>query len=413
MRFWGLFIFMLTIQVGLIAKDTLTVSPEGKIKTIAEAVSMSANGDIIVVMPGIYFENNIVIDKPLHILGVEYPIIDGSEKEEDVFQVFSNHVTIEGLHIQNVKTNYLKELAGITLSNVHSCTIKNNRLTNTFFGIYLKKVTQSEITGNELIGNATDEASSGNALHMWYCKKITISGNTLKKHRDGIYIEFTDSTTVVDNHSEDNLRYGLHYMFSNHNQFINNAFIANGAGVAVMFSQKMVMRNNRFINNWGSAAYGMLLKEVRDGIISENTFKKNTVGIFAESANRLMFENNDFIENGWAMRMLGSCRENTISKNNFISNTFDIATNSSHNPNLYTGNYWSGYTGYDLEKNGIGDVPYHPVTLFSYLAEKVPESIVLQRSLFVHMINFAEKVAPAMTPKELKDEHPVMKPIKR
>jgi nitrous oxidase accessory protein len=122
---------------------------------------------------------------------------------------------------------------------------------------------------------------------------------------------------------------------------------------------------------------------------------------------------NEFTQNGWALKILGSCMDNTISGNNFLSNTFDLLTNTSTNYNRYEGNYWSEYTGYDLDKNGIGDVPYKPVKLFSMIVSNLPVSIILLRSSFVDLINFAEKVTPSLTPPALADNTPLMKMISR
>jgi nitrous oxidase accessory protein len=406
-----LLLFLVWFQTN--AQDAIIVSPDGEIKSIAEAVGLSPEGGIIKVMPGSYFENGIVIEKAVHISGVDHPIVDGSRKDENIFVIRSNNVIIEGLHIQNARHSFIKDISGINIQNASDCIIRDNTFTNTYFGIYMRRVTNSRVVNNRILGNAEKESTSGNALHLWNCKSIVVERNEFYRHRDGIYLEFTDSTHIADNIAHANVRYGLHYMFSHHNIFVNNHFRANGAGVAVMFSSHIDMRNNIYEDNWGSASYGMLLKEVRNGEISGSTFKSNTVAIFGESAIRLKIENNDFIENGWAMRIFGSCTDNEIVANNFIGNTFDISTNTSQNNNLFKGNYWTGYTGYDLDKDGVGDVPYKPVNLFSYLAERVPESIVLQRSLFVHIINFAEKVAPALTPQSLQDEAPAMKRIKR
>jgi nitrous oxidase accessory protein len=199
-------------------------------------------------------------------------------------------------------------------------------------------------------------------------------------------------------------------MFSNDNSYTSNIFKTNGAGVAVMFSKNIEMVSNEFLNNWGTASYGLLLKEIYDGKISNNLFSHNTIGIYAESANRLKIIDNDFEGNGWALKIWGSCMDNTFTGNNFFTNTFDLTTNSSRDYNTYISNYWSNYTGYDLDRNGLGDIPHRPVTMYSYLVGKVDVSILLLRSLFIDILNFAEKVTPLFVPKSLVDPEPLMKP---
>ena len=107
--------------------------------------------------------------------------------------------------------------------------------------------------------------------------------------------------------------------------------------------------------------------------------------------------------------MRGACYENKFLENNFLYNSFDVSYNSKLNDNLFLNNYWSSYTGYDLDEDGFGDVPYRPVKLFSYIVNRTPETIILMRSLFVDIIDFSEKVSPVFTPDNLVDKAPLMR----
>jgi nitrous oxidase accessory protein len=263
-----------------------------------------------------------------------------------------------------------------------------------------------------VIGTATSEDQSGNGIHLWDCDSIQISKNEVTGMRDGIYLEFVDSSVVSDNHSHHNVRYGLHFMFSNHDVYSSNTFERNGAGVAVMFSKWITMNNNTFLQNWGSASYGLLLKEIYDGEVFENKFDQNTIAIYVDGSSRVTYKNNIFKQNGWAIKVSGGCYTNKFTSNDFISNSFGISYNSMLNDNTFNGNYWSDYSGYDLDRDGVGDVPYRPVKLFSYIINKTPEAIVLMRSLFVDIINFSEKVSPVFTPDGLIDQSPSMNPFR-
>ena len=109
------------------------------------------------------------------------------------------------------------------------------------------------------------------------------------------------------------------------------------------------------------------------------------------------------------MKIAGACYTNAFEDNDFVHNTFDLSYNSKLNDNVFDSNYWSDYAGYDLNKDGIGDHPYRPVKLFSYVIGRTPESIILLRSLFIDIINFSEKVSPVFTPDGLLDNSPKMK----
>jgi nitrous oxidase accessory protein len=94
-----------------------------------------------------------------------------------------------------------------------------------------------------------------------------------------------------------------------------------------------------------------------------------------------------------------------------LYNSFDLSYNSKINDNLFESNYWSNYAGYDLNHDNLGDIPYRPVKLFSYIVNRTPETIVLLRSLFIDIIDFSEKVSPIFTPDNLVDNTPQMKRI--
>jgi nitrous oxidase accessory protein len=410
------FLFIILLLAGFFttigaAAKTITVCPDCSVKTIQEGINRAAEGDTVLVKKGIYKEVNIIVDKAITLLGEGQPTIDGEDRGE-IVKIVSSNVTLDGFKIMNVGTSYTSDNAAVRVIKQSGFLIQNLELEKLFFGIYLEKSNNGKVLHNKIKGDAINEYNSGNGIQLWYCKDVVVSGNTVQKVRDAIYLEFSDNIHITNNISRNNLRYGLHFMFSNHDVYEHNIFENNGAGVAVMFSKFIEMRNNTFRNNWGMASFGLLLKEINDATISNNTFKENTVGINIEGSNRITYHNNDFISNGWAIKVRGACYTNTFEKNNFLYNSFDISYNSNLNDNKFERNFWSDYTGYDLDKNGIGDVPYRPVKLFSYIVNRTPETIILLRSLFIDIIDFSEKVSPVFTPDNLMDNNPKMKPIR-
>jgi len=390
--------------------NTKEVCTNCEYKKIKEAINGAAPHDTIYIKKGTYKEFQIIIDKPLTIIGKDYPIVDGEEKGE-IFRIISDHVTLDGLFIINVGTSYTEDFSAVRIVKSSHFVIKNLVLEKLFFGIYLEKSSYGTLYHNKIIGDAKEEFNSGNGIQLWYSHHIAVDKNIITHVRDGIYLEFADHCTISNNISRNNIRYGLHFMFSNEAIYQDNIFENNGAGVAVMFSKKIEMYHNTFQRNWGTASYGLLLKEINDSKIKGNLFKENTTGINIEGSNRVAYTFNTFEKNGWAIKSRGACYANVFSENNFLYNTFDLSYNSKLNDNKFIHNYWSEYSGYDLDKDGIGDVPHKPVKLFSYITNKTPESIILLRSLFIDVIDFSEKVSPVFTPNNLEDTSPYIKPI--
>ncbi len=402
-----LFFFFISLSVG--AKQIVVCESCG-IKTIKEAVKIANDGDEILIKKGVYKENGIVINKSISLIGEKGVIIDG----EDVGGILifeADNFKIKGLKIINIGSSYTIEYAAIKVIKVNDFLIEDCILENVFFGILIEKSKRGIIRNNKISSIREGEASSGNGIHIWSGDDMEVYNNEMFGLRDGIYFEFVKNSSIYKNFSHDNIRYGLHFMFSNNNVYHHNEFRNNGAGVAVMFSKFISMHHNKFRLNWGSASYGLLLKEIYDAEIYDNLFEQNTIGLNAEGSTRINYKNNTFLRNGWAIKIAGACYTNIFLNNDFMNNSLDLSYNSNVNDNKFDNNYWSEYTGYDLDKNGIGDVPYRPVKLFSYIVNKTPQALVLLRSLFVDIVNFSEKVSPVFTPDDLMDNNPLMKRI--
>ncbi|MCB0743174.1 MAG: nitrous oxide reductase family maturation protein NosD, partial [Ignavibacteriae bacterium] len=300
-KFLLLFILFITFNNNFC--KTFNVGKDKKYSSIKTAISSASSGDTLLIQTGIYTEGNIIIDKPLTIIGLNQPIIDGQNKFENI-TVTSSDVLISGLKLINSGVSFIDDNAAIKLEEVKNCTVINNEFDQNFFAIYLAKSSDCKIFNNKIYATKKSEASSGNGIHLWYCKNITIENNFVNGHRDGIYLEFARTCHINKNLSENNLRYGLHFMFSDSCSYTSNTFKHNGAGVAVMYTKYVEMTNNRFENNWGSASYGILLKDITDSKITNNYFYRNSSGIYIEGSNRIIVYKNEFMENGWAIRLM-------------------------------------------------------------------------------------------------------------
>jgi nitrous oxidase accessory protein len=387
---------------------TWVVAKNSSVKSIKSAIELAAKGDTIRIMKGIYKEGNLVIQKSIVVVGIDYPVLDGENKYE-IFTIAANDVSIIGLRMINTGVGSINDISAISAIEAKRLRVLNNQFENTFFGIHLANCLGSVVEDNVLHSNAEAEHQIGNGIHAWKCDSITIRNNKVSGHRDGIYFEFVTNSLVERNFSHHNMRYGLHFMFSHNDEYRSNVFQNNGAGVAVMYTKKVKMISNRFQDNWGASSYGLLLKDIGDADIKLNHFAKNTVAVYMEGSSRCHFTQNVFSGNGWAVKMQANCDENVYSKNSFLSNTFDMATNGSLVLNTVDANYWDKYEGYDLDKDRVGDVPYHPVSLYSMVVEKMPSAVMLWRSFLVYMLDRTEKVVPSVTPENLKDIHPAMR----
>jgi nitrous oxidase accessory protein len=389
---------------------TLRVTSDGPYTSVAAAVAAAHAHDTVVVQPGVYREETVVIDRPLTLLGMEGAILDG-EGHRGLLVVEADSVAVVGLTLRDTGITFVDDRAALRVERSRFCRIEGNRIENAFFGIYLANAGDCVVRNNVLVAEGDRESRSGNGIHLWYSTRVTIDSNRVQGHRDGIYFEFVEDSHVQGNVSQDNLRYGLHFMFSDGCSYLRNTFRRNGAGVAVMYTQGVVMEGNDFDENRGGAAFGLLLKEITDSRIAGNRFRRNSVGIHAEGANRLEVVENDFVANGWAVQVLANSEESEFRRNNFVGNSFDVSTNSRRTYSTFEGNYWDRYHGYDRDGDGTGDVPFRPVRLFSLVVEQNEPALVLQRSFLVTLLDLAESVLPVLTPDNLVDGRPALNPV--
>lgn len=385
---------------------TIVVQPAGPVRTLTEALALAHPGDRIVVRTGSYREPLIVVGLTLEIVGEGDPVFLGGE--HSTLEVKADGVTIRGLVFSGGSQSSMEDRAAILVSGANHCRIEDNRITAGFFGIYLKRSTGCRILRNRVNGLQGRAPSAGNGIHLWRSREVVVEDNTVEGQRDGIYFEFVAQAAVRGNTVTGNQRYGLHFMRSDSCAYERNSFLANGAGVAVMYSRGVRMLDNRFERNWGSAAYGLLLKEISDGVVRGNRFVRNTVALYLDDSNRNLIAGNSFEANGWAVKILANASDNLFEGNSFAGNSFDVATNSRSASSVFRENWWDHYRGYDLDRDGFGDVPFRPVRLFALVVEQSSPALILLRSSFVDLLDGAERLLPILTPEALADRRPRM-----
>ncbi len=368
-----------------------------EISSINKAIEISKPYDTIIVKSGVYYEK-IEIKKPLILIGENYPKIGGKD-ENEIIKVLSDNVKIIGFEFLNSGYSEIYEVSAIKIYASKNCYIENNVLKNNYFGIYLENVKNCIIKNNKIISEKRkSESLMGNGIHAWNSENIIIENNYIEGHRDGIYFEFVQNSIVRNNISKNNIRYGLHFMFSNDDSYIQNKFINNNSGVAVMYSKNIVMEGNEFTENYGISSFGLLLKEISYSKVVSNKFIRNTNAIYMENSNYNEFKGNLFLENSWAIRIMSNCENNNFQYNKFIKNFFEVLTNStSQFNNVFAYNYWDKYIGYDLNKDGVGDEPYKITSISTIIFEKFKISIILFNGLLMKILDYLEGLLPSFT----------------
>ena len=381
-------------------------------RSITAALRRVAPGGRIVVSAGVYREPTLVVLRPVRIHGQPGAVLDG-EGQRALMVVNADSVQLRGLTFRNTGASHVEDRAAVRVFESAGCVIEDNQFTRTFFALHLQRVHGCIVRRNRLEGMAGTQSTTGNGVHLWSSSDVLVEDNHIVGHRDGIYFEFARAAVARRNTVSNSLRYGLHFMFSDSCAYEDNRFVANRSGVAVMYARHVAITGNLFSEARNSASYGLLLKEINDSRVTGNLFTDNTIAVHLEGSNRNVLSANRFEGNGWALRLLADAQENQVRGNHFARNLFDVATNSQQHYSTVRGNYWDRYRGYDLDRDGVGDVPHAPVRLFALVVERAPAALLLVRSVVADALDLAERLAPVLTPIALVDSAPLMRPRPR
>ena len=192
-------------------------------------------------------------------------------------------------------------------------------------------------------------------------------------------------------------------MYSDHNVFDHNLFAQNAAGAAVMFSRDIVIRGNQFIDNRGSRAYGILFQSDEQVRVENNVIRHNAVGLSFQQAIGFVVRANEVSNNYIGVRFYGNSDDNAFTENRFTQNLHPVDVDGAGTNNRWAvngvGNYWGGEETFDLNRDGINDLPHRELDLFGPLRRNFPAIALLSGSPAVKLLRFANERAalPGLT----------------
>lgn len=377
--------------------------------SIAMAIQAAQPGDTVRVERG-HYEEHLVIDKPLSLIGVNRPTLSGGSTG-DVIRVKAADAVIEGLIIRDSGADLGAQNAGIYVEpGADRLIVRNNDLVYNLFGVWLNKVKDVQIVGN-LIAGKRDLASAqrGNGIQLYNTTGAQIVGNNISFSRDGIYVDVSHHAVFRDNKIH-HLRYGTHYMNSYHNLWEGNESYLNRGGLALMEVRNQVVRNNRA---WGNSDHGIMLRTIQDSLVENNVVAGNNRGFFIYNAEYNTIRNNLVIGNRVGVHLWAGSIHNEVESNDFIQNHNQIRYVASRDEEWgkQQGNYWSNYAGWDADANGVGDVPYEANDVMDRLTWQHPLVKLLLHSPAVHSLRMIARQFPLLRSPSVIDKRPRMRPF--
>ena len=383
-------------------------TPAAQISPLQARVDAAAPGAVIEVSAGAY-PGDLVVDKPLHLIGRGRPRLVGSGTGS-VVRVRADGVMIEGFDIDGRDGGDLgRDSSGIHVA-ARRVTVRDCRITRSLFGVYLREADDSRVERCRIEGiPGKDPGEKGSGIHVWNTAGFTLTGNEIARVRDGFYIQSSTRGVIRGNVARD-LRYGLHYMFSDDNLFEDNLFENGAAGAALMYSKRIVFRRNRFLRNRGFASVGLLLKTCDDVLAEWNLVADNARGIFLEGSYNNVFRGNVVAQSDAAIVLYDSCAGNRFEGNSFVANQSPLTLVGRRTDTRFDGNYWSDNGEPDLDGDGRADRPYRLSSVFDHFRGNLTAADLFTQGFAAAALGAAERAFPVLDPIPVEDHAPLARP---
>lgn len=380
---------------------------------VRAALASVSEGDTIIVPAGLH-PGNLIVEKRLVLIADGQVTLRG-DGTGSVVTITADSCVLRGFRIERSGRDLMHEDAGILICS-NGNLIEQNNLSDILFGIYLLEADGNVVRNNTVIGRSElDLGQRGSGIHIWNSHRNAFSGNIISHARDGFYLQYAHHTHIERNEVH-SLRYGLHYMYADSNVFLHNTFYDNVAGAAVMYSRGIKIRHNAFVRNRGFASFGILFQDCHGMVVDSNVVADNVVGMFFEATTGNLFRHNVIAQNDAALQMFQNSVRNTFTENNFIDNLTPLLLVGKRTEAVWShdgrGNYWSSYDGYDLDGDGVGDIPMKVQNVFQFLEGQYPNVRLYLYSPASQALAVAAQAFPIIAINTEQDDFPLMQPVR-
>ena len=392
------------------AADAATVHV-GAGADLAAVIAAAREGDVLSLAPGTY-AGGIVIDKALTLEGPEdrSAVIRGTRQGRTLWikapgvSVRNLTVTLSGLSLSDMD-------AGIFLDRTADrALIERNDILDNLVGVHVWGPSDATVQQNRIVGNRELRvAERGNGVTLWNAPGTRVLDNDISAGRDGIFVNTSKLNTFSGNRFHD-LRYAIHYMYTNDSEVSGNVATGTDIAYAIMYSHRLVVKDNLAID---SREQGLMLNYANQSQVTGNTIDRAGKCVFIYNANKNAFLDNRFANCDIGVHFTAGSEGNQISGNAFVNNRNQVKYVGTRTLDWSVdgrGNYWSDNTAFDLNGDGIADTAYRPNDVVDQLLWRAPSARILLNSPAISIVRWAQSQFPALLPGGVIDSSPLMNP---
>lgn len=393
-----------TLLTGLANAADIRVEPGPD--ALVRAIERARPGDRLVLADGAY-QGGLVLTKPIEIEGQGKAVVTGTGTGS-VITIDAADVVIDGLSLTGSGSSHETIDSGVQMtSNATRAIVRNSHIEGNLYGVDIHGARDARVEGNTIIGGDDRLMSRrGNGVYVWNAPGATVSGNTIRQGRDGIFVNTSRKNTFTDNRFE-RLRFAIHYMNADDSEVSGNISIGNHLGYAIMFSKRVTLRDNISLDD---RDHGIMLNYANNAVIEGNA----VVGggekcLFVYNANKNLIRGNRIEGCEIGIHFTGGSADNEITGNALVGNRTQIKFVSTRD-HIWSGNYWSDHAAYDVNGDGTADQAFRPNDAMDQVLWTQPSAKLLLGSPAVQLVRWAQSEFPALLPGGIVDDRPLMKP---
>lgn len=437
------------LALPALAERIVVVPGTGDLQSVMDR---AADGDIVALGSGEH-RASVRLARKLVLEGEPGAVLVGSGRG-NVVTVSAPGAVVRGLTIRGSGTDLEKMDSGVFVEKTATgAVVERNRIEGNLYGVYLHGAENAVARGNEIIGLQEGRVNeAGNGVSVWNAPGAKVIDNDIRFGRDGIFVISSKRNVFTGNRFRD-LRFAIHYMYTNDSEISDNISTGNTVGFAMMYSHRLAMRGNvsdgdrdhGFLFNYANGSQivgntvlgrlqpserwdtaGMRSNESREHGLPAPGEPEASLGadarpgptkcVFIYNANQNRFRGNWFEGCEIGIHFTAGSEGNEITGNAFIKNRNQVKYVGSRYLDWSKGgrgNYWSDNPAFDLNGDGLADTAYRPNDLVDKVLWTAPQAKLLVNSPAVQVIRWAQAQFPAIVPGGVVDSHPLMAPPRR